>query len=78
MHVGLNYEAMEMLERALVAGERNKSLGKDAMITIEIAFETAKMYRKTGKFSFSLFYLPYHICKLSVFNVNDVPMLSRR
>ena len=46
--VGLNYEAMEMLERALVACERNKSLGKDALMTIEIAFETAKMHRKTG------------------------------
>ena len=53
MSLGLNYEAMEMLERALVACERNKSLGKDALITIEIAFETAKMYRKTGAFPFS-------------------------
>lgn len=52
-YVGLNYEAMEMLERALVACERNKSLGKDALITIEIAFETAKMHRKTGTHSHS-------------------------
>lgn len=44
----LREDAMEILERALVACERSHTLGKDASETIQMAFEAAKMYRKTG------------------------------
>ena len=46
--MGLHHEAMEFLERALVACERNSALGKDASETMGVAYEAAKMYRRTG------------------------------
>ena len=41
-------DAVELLERAMVACERAQSLGKDSIVTINMTFETAKMYRKIG------------------------------
>lgn len=41
-------DAVELLERAMVACERALSLGKDAHVTMNMTFETAKMYRKIG------------------------------
>jgi tetratricopeptide (TPR) repeat protein len=44
----MQLEAVELLERGLVACERSSTLGRDAPATLNIAFELAKMYRKTG------------------------------
>ena len=46
--MGLLHEAMEVVERALVACERNPALGKEASETMGVAYEAAKMYRRTG------------------------------
>ena len=47
-HQNMPTDAVELLERAMVACERAQSLGKDSNVTMDLTFETAKMYRKIG------------------------------